>query len=146
MAELEPKPVEVIVEQPTAVVPRVRARNVYVGMSGPLEIGAVAAGALVLVTVFMIYFVWVVPSNRELAFNRSEADRLEAELISAKSKYGEITSTQSEVGRLVASVDDFETRFLPLASNGQSAALPEAERPDRSLWPGEYYRPRLCTA
>ena len=130
MAELDPQPVEPIetaepVETVTVVeaVPAVpnRPRRVYSGMWGPAEIVAVAAGALALVAVIAFYMLGVVPSNRELARNKSEADRLDAEQISAKSKYGEIVTTEDQVGKLVASVDDFETRFLPLASNGQSA-------------------------
>src|SRR5207248_2410089 len=38
-----------------------------------------------------------------------------------RSKYGEMTSTQDQVNKLVTSVDDFETRFLPAISNGQTA-------------------------
>ncbi len=132
MAELEPKPVEpivvpetvetvVIVDQTLSTVPPNRPRKVYAGMWGPLEISAVSAGALVLLVVSMVYFFWVIPSSRELASNRSEADRLEAELVSAKSKYGEITNEQTQAAKLISSVDDFETRFLPLPSNGQSA-------------------------
>jgi hypothetical protein len=68
-----------------------------------------------------VYFFFVVPSNRQLAQSRSEADRLEAEQVSAKSKYGEITSSQDQVGKLLTSVDDFQARYLPAVSNGQAA-------------------------
>ena len=91
-------------------------------MWGTPEIVAVAAGAitLLLVTRSRISFS-LLPSDRELARNKSEADRLEAEAISARSKYGEITTTESQVSKLLASVDDFQTRYLPVASNGQGA-------------------------
>ena len=102
-------------------IPPNRPRKVYAGMWGPLEIVAVSLGALAVLAAFLVYFFFVMPSNRELARNKSEADRLEAELISAKSKYGEITSTETQVGKLLASVDDFETRFLPVTTNGQAA-------------------------
>ncbi len=130
MAELDPKPVVVVeeagdtvvvVEQITHVIPVNRPRKVYGGMWGPLEIGAVAAGTLVVLLSAVIYFFWVIPSDRELARNKSEADRLDAELISAKAKYGEITDTETEVAKIVSSVDDFEGRFLPLPSTGQTA-------------------------
>ena len=132
MAELDPQPVEPIVEAvpvetatvvetvPT-VVPPSRPRKIYSGMWGPAEIVVVAAGALALVAVIVFYFLGVVPSSRELARNKSEADRLDSELMSANSKYGEINDTQSQVAKLVESVDDFEIRFLPPQSNGQSA-------------------------
>lgn len=130
MAELDPKPVIIVEEAADTVVvveqfaPAMlvnRPRKVYGGMWGPLEIGAVAAGTLVVLLSAVIYFFWVIPSDRELARNKSEADRLDAELISAKAKYGEITNTETEVGKIVASVDDFESRFLPLPSTGQTA-------------------------
>lgn len=119
--QLPPEKIEVPIEEPTWNLPPRRPRKVYAGMWGPIEIVAVAAGAALLFVVAVVYFVFVLPSDRELARNKSEADRLEAELISAKSKYGEITTTEEQVGKLLASVDDFQMRFLPAVSNGQSA-------------------------
>lgn len=108
-------------ETPQWSIPPNRPRKVYGGMWGPLEIGAVAAGALLMLAALMVYLFFVIPSNRELARNKSKADSLEAELISAKTKYGEITSTEDQVNKVLTSVDDFETRFLPAVSNGQNA-------------------------
>jgi hypothetical protein len=96
-----------------------RPRKVYAGMWGVPEIVAVAVGAVVLLGVVLLYVLVVLPSNRELAKNRSEADRLEAERLSARTKYGEINDTEKQVAKLLASADDFETRFLPPASNGR---------------------------
>jgi hypothetical protein len=128
MAELDPQPVEPIEtpepDETVVVVETVhpkRPRKVYSGMWGVPEIAAVAVGALVLAGVLALYLAVVVPSNRELTRNKAEADRLDAELISARSKYGEIRDTQGQVDKIVASVDDFETRFLPLQTNGQAA-------------------------
>ena len=129
MAELDPQPgltedapeIPVVVEEIPLVIPPNRPRKVYDGMWGPLEIGAFTAGVLAVIMGLVLYFFWVVPSNRELARNRSEADRLEAELASARSKYGDIQDTQTQVDKLITSVDDFETRFLPMPTNGQAA-------------------------
>jgi hypothetical protein len=125
MAELDPQPVELIEPVEAAAVveaaPTRRPRKVYGGMWGPAEIVVVAAGLLALIGAFAFYLLGAVPSNRELTRNKSEADRLDAEVVSARSKYGDIKSTQDQVGKLVASLDDFETRFLPVQSNGQSA-------------------------
>ncbi|MGE3468430.1 MAG: hypothetical protein AB7J13_16030 [Pyrinomonadaceae bacterium] len=128
MAEIEQnqnasEPIVVDVEEMVAwdLPPANRPRKVYSGMWGPLEIGVVAAGVLAVVAAAVLYFLVVVPSNRELAKNRTDADRLEAELISADTKYGEITTTQSQVAKIVSSVDDFEARFLPVVSTGQAA-------------------------
>lgn len=98
-----------------------RPRKVSAGMWGPLEIAAASLGALCLVAAMVGFFVFVVPSNRELARNRSDADRLEAELISARTKYGEITDTESQVAKIVTSIDDFELLYLPAIATGQSA-------------------------
>lgn len=124
MAELEPKKITIEPEFETVVwntVPPNRPRKVYAGMWGPIEVAAFGLGALALIAAVMAYVFFVIPSNRELARNRSEADRLEAEMISARTKYGEITNTETEVARIVSSVDDFEMRFLPVVSTGQSA-------------------------
>lgn len=98
-----------------------RPRKVYDGMWGPLEIGAVAASLLILAASIAIYLFFTAPSERELAKAKAENDRLEAEVVSARAKYGEIKDTQTQVDTLVASVDDFEARFLPAELNGRSA-------------------------
>lgn len=118
IVEVETKVVEV---QPEIEVVPVRPRKVYAGMWGVPEIAAVAVSSLVVLLVMVVYFFWVVPSDRVLARNRAEADRLEAEVLSARSKYGEITDTQTQVEKLVVSVDDFESRFLPVSTTGQTA-------------------------
>lgn len=124
MAET-PETVEVTsIEAPghdTWSMPPNRPRKVYGGMWGKLEIAAVAAGALVMLAAMMAYFFFVIPSSRELAINKSKAGSLDAELASARTKYGEITSTETQVAKVLSSVDDFETRFLPAVSNGQNA-------------------------
>lgn len=98
-----------------------RPRKVYAGMWGTLEIVAAAVGAIFLIGTVLLYVFAVMPSNRELAKNRSEADRLEAERLSANTKYGEINDTEKQVSKLLTSADDFETRFLPAATNGRGA-------------------------
>jgi hypothetical protein len=64
---------------------------------------------------------FVIPSNRELVTNRSKASSLEEEAISARTKYGEISSSQDQVTKILTSVDNFETQYLPAVSNGQQA-------------------------
>ena len=127
MAEMEPEITgsgdetpTVEMHETTPIQPN-RPRKVYAGMWGPLEIIAVGVGAFALLIALVVYAFLVIPSNRELARNKSEADRLDAERQSANSKYGEITTTEAQVAKLVTSVDDFETRFLPLQANGQTA-------------------------
>jgi hypothetical protein len=132
MAELENKPLDpaTAFEAPESeatsdlqwnTIPANRPRKVYAGMWGVPEIGAIVLSGLAVVLALAAYFFWVVPSNRELIKNRSEADRLETDLISAKGKYGQITDSQTQVTKIVESIDDFEARFLPVSSNGQTA-------------------------
>jgi hypothetical protein len=131
MADQKPMPVEPVsglepteteaIETHAQSVSTNRPRKVYAGMWGPVEIAAVAIGSMAVLAAVVVYFFFVVPSNRQLAQNRSDADRLEAEQMSAKSKYGEITSSQDQVGKLLTSVDDFQARFLPAVTNGQAA-------------------------
>lgn len=108
-------------EYPLEILLKRRPRKVYAGMWGPFEIVTTAFAGTALLAAILLYIFAVVPSNRELAKNRSEAERLEAEVASANTKYGEITSTEEQVGKLLRSVDDFERNYLPPAATGQSA-------------------------
>ncbi len=103
------------------ITPSNRPRKVYGGMWGPAEIGAVGGASLAILGVIAFYFFAVVPANRELVRNKSERDRIESEVTSAREKYGNITSTETQVAKLLSSVDDFESQFLPVASNGRTA-------------------------
>lgn len=128
MAELEPGSAAVVEGAEDAALnnydPNLvirRPRKVYSGMWGVPEIAAVSACALILLLSILLYAFVVMPSNREVAKNKSEADRLAVELTSAQTKYGEITDTKTQVAKLLSSVSDFETRFLPAATNGRSS-------------------------
>lgn len=113
----------IIFEKPIHVetIPSNRPRRVYGGMWGPVELGVFGASLLVLLGVAAFYLFWVVPAGRELDAMRAERDRLEQELISARSKYGSITSTETQVAKLVSSVSDFESAYLPVAATGRTA-------------------------
>ena len=103
------------------VVPKNRPRKVYGGMWGPTEIATVGVGMLTILTTILLFVFLVLPAKKELEQNRAERDRLEREFITARSRYGSITSTEEQVATLISSVTDFETRFLPIASNGRTA-------------------------
>lgn len=112
----------VIEKEPSIdVVPKNRPRKVYGGMWGQAEIATVGLGIFAILATVLVYFFLVVPSNRELEANRAERDRLERELTSARSKYGSITSTETQVSKILASVEDFELNYLPAASTGRNA-------------------------
>jgi hypothetical protein len=113
----------IVIEKPmqVEVIPNNRPRKVYGGMWGPMEIAAFAVSLIILLGVFGLYLFFVAPSSRKLEETRAERDRLEQELVSARSKYGDITSTETQVSKLVTSISDFESTYLPIASNGQTA-------------------------
>ncbi|MGH9946387.1 MAG: hypothetical protein ACRD6X_04235 [Pyrinomonadaceae bacterium] len=113
----------IIIDKPThvEVMPTNRPRKVYGGMWGPLELGVFGASLLALLGLLAFYLFVISPSNTELEQNRAERDRLEQELISARSKYGSITSTETQVAKLVSSVDEFESAYLPIAATGRTA-------------------------
>ncbi len=98
-----------------------RPRKVYMGMWGPLEIGVFGASILLMMGAVLFYLLFVGPSGRELERSRLERDRLEVELTSARERYGDITSTETAVAKLVSSVEDFETRHLPVETIGKTA-------------------------
>jgi Tfp pilus assembly protein PilO len=105
----------------TALVPPDRPRKVYAGMWGTVEIAAVGVSMLLMLAVIVFYVFFVIPSGRELEAERMERDRVERELVSAKERYGNITNVETEVARLIESVDSFESRYLPLSVTGRTA-------------------------
>ncbi len=113
----------IIVEKPERidVVPKNRPRKVYAGMWGQTEIATVGLGMLAILAVIILVVLVVLPAQKELEKNKAERDRLETEFRTANGKYGDITSTEAEVAKLITSVDDFETRFLPVGTIGKSA-------------------------
>jgi Tfp pilus assembly protein PilO len=119
---LTPEETLILEKQPTFDInPRNRPRKVYAGMWGQAEIVSVGVGLLAVLTVLLLYVFLVIPSNSELERNRAERDRLERELATANAKYGNITSTETQVATLLDSVSNFETQYLPVASLGKNA-------------------------
>jgi hypothetical protein len=103
------------------VIPKNRPRKVYGGMWGQAELITLGLALFAVLAAVLLYIFVVMPSGRELDRNRADRDRLEQEMISAKAKYGDITSTETQVARLVSSVQAFETNFLPVPSTGRAA-------------------------
>jgi hypothetical protein len=103
------------------IAPANRPRKVYGGMWGPAELVTIAFAMVALFFVALLYIFMVAPANRELEASRVRRDRLEAELMAARAKYGDITNTETHVAKLMSSVNDFEARFLPVASNGRTS-------------------------
>jgi len=118
---LTPNDTIIVEKQPVYdIAPANRPKKVYSGMWGPAEISVVAVASLAVIAALAAYFFFTLPAKRELERNRATRDRLEADLASAKTKYGDITNTEAHVAKLVSSVSDFESTFLPVASNGRT--------------------------
>jgi len=113
----------IIIDKPDRidVVPKNRPRKVYGGMWGQSEIATVGLGMLAILAVIILVVLVVLPAQKELEKNKAERDRLETELVSSRGKYGAITTTEARVAELIGSVDDFETKFLPVGTIGKSA-------------------------
>lgn len=112
----------VIEKEPSIdIPPKNRPRKVYSGMFGPVEIGVVGAGMLAVLGAVLLYFIFVAPSDRDVEANRTRLDRLEKDLASAKEKYGNISNVETQVAKLLTSVNDFEAQYLPVPTNGRTA-------------------------
>lgn len=119
---LTPNDTIIVEKQPEYdIAPANRPKKVYGGMWGPAEIGAVGVASMAVIAALVTYFFFTLPAKQELERNLSTRDRLEAELASAQGKYGEITNTEEHVARLVSSVSDFESGYLPVAASGNTA-------------------------
>ena len=119
---LTPSETVIIEKQPEIdITPSNRPRKVYGGMWGQAEIATVGMAMLAVLAAILLYILLVVPSTRQLERDRAARDRLETEQISAKKKYGDITSTENQVSKLVSSVNDFETNNLAVSSIGKNA-------------------------
>ncbi len=94
------------------IVPKNRPRKVYAGMWGPAEITTVGLGMLAILAAILLFIFIVLPADKELEANRKQRNALEIELAATQKKYGDITSTETQVAKLLDSVGDFETRFL----------------------------------
>ena len=103
------------------IVPANRPRKVYSGMWGPPELVTVAFAMVALFIVAMLYIFMVAPANRELESARARRENLKRDLIDAQAKYGDITNTETQVAKLMTSVDDFESRYLPVAATGRTS-------------------------
>jgi hypothetical protein len=103
------------------LVPKNRPRKVYAGMWGPAEIATVGLGMLAILSVIVLYIFFVLPTQKELDANKAKRNELETELMSARGKYGTITTTEKRVAELINSVDDFEGRILRFDAIGKPA-------------------------
>jgi hypothetical protein len=104
-----------------SVPPRNRERKVYAGMWGTTELVTVGLSLLAILTTILVFVLLVLPAQRELNANRAKRDELGNQVTTARSRYGNITTTEERVAQLITSVDDFETNNLSAETNGRTA-------------------------
>jgi Tfp pilus assembly protein PilO len=103
------------------VPPKNRERKIYAGMWGTTELVTVGLSLLAILTTILVFVLLVLPAQSELNTNRAKRDELDKDLSTAKSRYGNITTTEERVAQLITSVDEFEARYLPAQTTGQNA-------------------------
>lgn len=103
------------------IAPKNRPRKVYSGMWGPAELATAGLAVMAVISALLLYVFFVIPSNRELERTHAESERLKREVASAEAKYGDIASTETQVAKLITSVDEFEFNFLPIAVTGKTS-------------------------
>jgi len=118
---LTPGETLVIEKEPAVdIVPKNRPRHVYAGMWGRNEIVSVTLGIFALLVVVLIYVFLVIPSNRQLASHKSEADNLEIVRSTAYQNWGSVKDARTRAVELISSEESFEQRYLLAADTGRN--------------------------
>jgi hypothetical protein len=103
------------ISMPLGQITRSQAVNV-IGL--PELIGLLGAGLLAVMVVFA-YLYFYLPAQSRLTSVQLERTRLQGQVEAARSLYRDNNTTQQTVGRINASLEDFETNWLPTQSSGR---------------------------
>jgi len=94
-------------------------RSQAVNMIGlPEVIGLLGAGFLAVMVVFA-YLYFYLPAQSRLTSIELERTRLQGQVQAARTLFQENDSTNHTVGRINASLEDFETNWLPMQNSGR---------------------------
>ncbi len=104
-----------------SVPPKNRERKVYAGMWGNTELITVGLGLLAILTTILLFVFLVLPAQKELSNNTAKRDELGKKLMTERARFGDSKTTQERVGKIIESVNDFESRFLTTETNGRTA-------------------------
>lgn len=104
-----------------SVPPKNRERKVYAGMWGTTELVTVGLSLLAILTTILLFVLLVLPARRELSNNQARREELSKQLATAQTRWGNITNTQDQVNKILASVDSFEAYNLAGEANGRAA-------------------------
>ena len=83
------------------------------------ELIGLAGAALLAVIVVFAYLYFYLPANSRLSSIQLERKTLQSKLEGARAQYQENDSTSQTVARINASLEDFETNWLPSQSSGR---------------------------
>ncbi|MBS1793480.1 MAG: hypothetical protein JSS81_06480 [Acidobacteria bacterium] len=112
----------IIPKEPTIdVPPKNRARKVYGGMWGTAEMVSVGLGLLAILATVVVFVLLVLPAQKGLSDDIARRDELAAKRETEVRRAGTAKTTKERVGRLIESVDDFESRFLSNETVGKAA-------------------------
>lgn len=94
-------------------------RRINNGAFGSTEILVIGFAVFCFVCSILFYVLVTLPTESDLKKNIALRDQLQRELDSESQKYRNFTSTENQVSSLIKSVEDFESRFLPVADIGK---------------------------
>ncbi len=95
--------------------------RVYGGMWGRKELFSVAVGSVSVAVLALLFVTLVLPARTSYAGAKNEQVATEDKLVVARERYGSISSTESQVEKLVASAETFEANYLPLEAVGRTS-------------------------
>ncbi len=90
------------------------------GIVGPAEIVALAGSALILILVIAAYFYFMLPARTRLEALQLERGRLQTQVRNIKEVVKQGQSTETTVGRITQSLDEFENNRLMIAERGRT--------------------------
>jgi Tfp pilus assembly protein PilO len=97
----------------------------------PELIGLAAAVLLAVITVFA-YFYFYLPAHSRLTASQQERDRLQVQLRTSQNLVNTTTTTSEAVDQMVASVKEFESRWLAISGSGRLSLYTELNNLIRS--------------
>lgn len=104
--------------QPALSLAQIRRAPVLSQLGLPELIGLAGAALLALITVFA-YFYFYLPAQSRLASAQQERDLLQGKLRSVENNLQQNTTVREDVDRINASMQNFESTWLPGAASGR---------------------------
>lgn len=95
------------------------------GMFGLAEIVALGGSSVILLTVLLSYFYFLVPARSHLQGGQLERSRLQHQLRDSQDAMRHGQDTQSTVDKITASMEDFEDNRLPSRNRGRMSLYDE---------------------